>query len=225
MADYHGLSGLPVYYSWQAMQQRCNNPRNDNYIHYGARGITVCERWNSIHAFLEDMGHPPSGMSIGRIENDGNYEPGNCRWETQEQQNENTRRNRYVSWQGRTQIIKAWAQELDIEPRKISERLARGWSVERALTTPCPRGYERGRAFAAERAAVLWARNGRQYIQNSRERKEQQLKPQPKPRAHGRATPEVRARVFELRAQGLDCRAIAAQLPISKSTVATVLKG
>ena len=225
MAEYHGLTGLPIYERWQAMQQRCNNPKNIAYSDYGGRGITICERWNSIHAFLEDMGHPPAGMTLGRIDNDGNYEPTNCRWETQEQQNENTRRNRYVTWQGRTQIVKAWAQELDMSPRRIYDRLRRGWSVERTMTTPCPRGYERGRAEILARHQDTWAAHGQRYRRNAQARKSgQAVEPKPKPRAHGRVTPEVRARVFELRAQGLDCRAIAAQLPISKSTVATLLR-
>jgi hypothetical protein len=240
LAEYHGLTGLPVYGIWRAMHQRCRNPQNASYADYGGRGITICERWNHPIAFLADMGHPPEGMTLGRIDNDGNYEPSNCRWETQEQQNENTRRNRYVTWQGRTQTAKAWAKELDIEPRKISERLRRGWSVERALTTPCPRGYERGRAAALERAAELWAANGARYRRNRQARKEglpiEQVEHKPrlvkgkrgrskrKASSQGRCTAEVRARVLELRGEGMTCRAIAERLPISKSTVASLLR-
>jgi hypothetical protein len=163
--DYHGLSGLPVYQAWQSMQQRCNNPADPSYSDYGARGIQVCERWNSVHAFLEDLGHPPAGMSLGRINNDGNYEPTNCRWETQEQQNDNTRRNRHITWQGRTQTIKGWAAELDLEPKRISERIRRGWSVERALTTPTPLNYAEGRAQHNQRSRANWAVNGHRYRQ------------------------------------------------------------
>lgn len=159
----HGLSGLPIYRCWLAMHQRCNNPANPYYGRYGGRGIQVCQRWNSIHAVLEDMGHPPAGMSLGRIDNDGHYEPGNCRWETQEQQNENTCRNRFIEWQGRTQTVKAWAQELDLNPRQISERLRRGWTVERALTTPTPRGFEQGRRLHNEATKAWWAKNGKRY--------------------------------------------------------------
>ena len=145
------------------MHRRCYAPAEPCYPRYGGRGIRVCERWNSVHAFLEDMGHPPAGMSLGRINNDGHYEPGNCRWETQEQQNENTSRNRFITWRGRTQTVKAWAQELNIAPPRISERLRRGWSVDRALTTPCPTGYELGRAKHLAEARRQWAKNGARY--------------------------------------------------------------
>lgn len=163
--DFHGLSGLPVYSAWTSMHRRCYCVTDRHYGRYGGRGIRVCERWNSVHAFMEDMGHPPAGMTLGRINNDGNYEPGNCRWETQEQQNENTSRNRYIEWRGKTQTIKAWGQELNINPGRISERLRRGWSIERALTTPCPVGYEAGRLKHNNEARRQWARNGARYRQ------------------------------------------------------------
>ena len=153
------------------MHQRCSNKKDPGWKDYGARGIRVCERWNSIHNFLEDMGHPEPGQTLGRINNDGPYDPGNCRWETQEQQNENTRRNRYLTWGGRTQILKHWAKEYDLAPRRLSERLNRGWSVERALTTPCPQGYEAGRAKQCAEARALWAKNGNRYRANSATKK------------------------------------------------------
>jgi hypothetical protein len=212
------------------MHQRCNNPEHPNYSHYGGRGITVCERWNHPIAFLADMGHPPEGMSIDRIDNDGNYEPGNCRWATQEQQNENTRRARYVTWQGRTQTVKAWAKELDMSPRRIHDRLRRGWSVERTLTTPCPRGYELGRADTLARCKEAWAANGARYKRNTQARREglpvepRMVRAKRKVGAPGRCTAEVREKVLELRGAGLTCRAIAERVPISKSSVAAVLR-
>ncbi len=83
----------PLYSTWQNMRQRCVNPKHPAYSHYGERGVTVCERWsNSFKAFLEDMGEKPSPeLSIDRIDNDGNYEPGNCRWATKSQQMLNRR--------------------------------------------------------------------------------------------------------------------------------------
>lgn len=153
------------------MHGRCTNPSNPNYGHYGGRGIKVCVRWNDIHNFLVDMGHPEPGQSLGRIDNEGNYEPGNCRWETQEQQNENTRRNRFLTWDGRTQILKKWAEEYDLAPRRLSERLRRGWSLERALTTPCPQGYAKGRARHQQNSKEQWAKNGSRYRANTASRR------------------------------------------------------
>lgn len=82
----------PTYNSWRGMLARCGNPRNNRYINYGARGIVVCERWLRFENFLTDMGERPCGLSIDRIDNNGNYEPGNCRWATASQQTANQRK-------------------------------------------------------------------------------------------------------------------------------------
>jgi hypothetical protein len=81
-----------TYRCWQAMKSRCFNPRNKAWKHYGGRGITVCERWLVFENFLADMGERPPGKTLDRINNDGNYEPGNCRWATQSEQVNNSRR-------------------------------------------------------------------------------------------------------------------------------------
>lgn len=88
----------PLYHTWYGMKQRCNNPKDLKYRYWGARGITVCERWmNSFRAFVEDMGERPEGMTLDRIDNDGNYEPGNCRWATYFEQNRNQRPKKFAS--------------------------------------------------------------------------------------------------------------------------------
>ena len=131
----HAGSNTRLYRIWIGMRQRCSNPFNTSYDRYGGRGITVCERWeNSFEAFREDMGNPPSELhSIERIRNSKGYSPENCRWATNVEQQNNTRRNRLLTYDGMTLSIAQWARRLGIPPSTISRRL-RIHSIEKSLT-------------------------------------------------------------------------------------------
>jgi hypothetical protein len=128
-----------------AMVQRCCNPKHKNFRHYGGRGITVCDRWRTnFEVFLEDMGPRPSAKhSIERKDNNGNYEPGNCVWATQREQSRNKRTNRLVEFGGQTLCVEEWAAKLGLTSKAIHHRLDRGWSIDKALTTPLQRRAKR----------------------------------------------------------------------------------
>ena len=113
------------------MLQRC---RPGGHPDYGGRGIRVCDRWKSYEVFLQDVGRRPSPKhSLDRIDNEGNYEPGNVRWATIKEQNRNTRGNRSLTPAGRTQVLIEWAEETGIPAERIRGRLRCGWTVGQAL--------------------------------------------------------------------------------------------
>ena len=134
----HGMRKTRTHKSWTGMKDRCTNPKVRNYKNYGARGVTVCQRWmDSFEAFLSDVGECPEGMSIDRIDSCGNYEPGNCRWATPLTQGRNTRRNRILSHDGLSMCVSEWVEKTGIPSTTIRNRIDElGWSVERALTEP-----------------------------------------------------------------------------------------
>lgn len=125
-----------TYGIWSKMRQRCNNPNNPKYHRYGGRGIQVCDRWNSFANFLADMGERPTNRTLGRIDNDGPYSPDNCRWETIEQQANNTRTNRFITFAGMNKTVRQWEHHLGLPDDLIKNRLRYGWSERRAVTTP-----------------------------------------------------------------------------------------
>lgn len=135
------------------MIRRCGDPQMKGYANYGGRGITVCARWrDDFWAFVEDMGPRPTPQhSVERIENDGQYEPGNCRWATDGEQKLNTRRNRVITHKGITLPITAWARRAGIHPATLFWRLRKGIPVETALTAVPVRGHAVGQPSLGER--------------------------------------------------------------------------
>ncbi len=126
------------YQAWLDIKARCLNSNHESYKYYGGRGIKIRSRWKkSFKCFLQDIGKKPgNSFSIDRIDNNGNYQPGNCKWSTQKQQMRNTRSNYLVTYQGKTQCLTAWEQELNFPRQTFRDRINKGWSIEKSFETP-----------------------------------------------------------------------------------------
>jgi len=124
--------------SWETMRRRCVVPHASDYPNYGGRGIKVCNRWlDSFENFLADMGLRPEGTTLDRIDNNGDYEPTNCRWADDFQQQRNKRSNRILEFNGLRLTTTEWANRIGIKKSALRMRLdSSGWSIERALLTP-----------------------------------------------------------------------------------------
>lgn len=131
----HGMIKDVVYKTWCWMLGRCNNPNDKRFGDYGGRGIKVWEKWYQFENFYVDMGNRPDGCSLDRIDVNGNYEPGNCRWATQKEQSRNKRTNRLIEFNGDTKCLSEWAEMYGITNCTLRYRLESGWSIEKALTT------------------------------------------------------------------------------------------
>lgn len=134
----HGKARSPVYRHWSAMMQRCGNPNHTHFYTYGGRGITVHESWKTFEGFYAYMGDPLPGQTLDRIDNEKGYGPGNCRWVSRKEQANNRRTNVVLSYAGKALTISEWAGVTGISKWTINNRLKRGWSAERALTTSLP---------------------------------------------------------------------------------------
>lgn len=138
-AKTHGCSKDRLYNIWQGMKERCFNSNSSQYYLYGARGIVVCDEWkNSFTVFKEwalNNGYN-SQLTIDRIENDKGYSSSNCRWVSYKVQNRNKRTNIQITYNGKTQCLTEWAEEINISPKLLNARINKlGWSIEKALTT------------------------------------------------------------------------------------------
>lgn len=139
----HGLTRSPEHRSWLSMMTRClwSKPERADFALYQGKGITICERWKEFASFLAEMGPKPTVRhTLDRIDSDGNYEPGNCRWATSKEQARNwKRRNRRITFNGETLLLDEWAARIGLTRESLRDRLKTGWTIERALTTPCIR--------------------------------------------------------------------------------------
>lgn len=133
----HGMTGSPEYVSWTAAKRRCESVNSSDYQQYGGRGIKLCDRWHSFEAFYEDMGDKPTRRhSLDRIDVNGDYEPGNCRWATPKQQNRNRRNTIRLTANGKTQSLTAWAEELGWARVTLQKRYEAGWPDDLIVNTP-----------------------------------------------------------------------------------------
>jgi len=122
----HGMSKFPEYDLWCGMKQRCYYTAHKSYDKYGGRGIKVCDRWMSFENFYADMGNRPEGMTLDRIDIDGDYSPENCRWATYSEQMKNTKRTRFVEYNGLKLCLVDWAKKLNTSYQCLRDRSSMG---------------------------------------------------------------------------------------------------
>lgn len=151
----HGMTHTDTYHIWSSMKSRCHTPSHGLYKKYGARGITVCQRWlDGFENFLADMGPRPSGMSIDRIDGRLGYFPENCRWATAVEQNNNRRSVPLYSFNGMEKTVTQWADHLGISRHVLRNRIRAGWPLKAAFTTSVNKNLSRPKRAQAVRAAI-----------------------------------------------------------------------
>lgn len=143
----HNQRHTVLYSVWRGLRQRCNNPKHASYHNYGGRGITVCEEWDkSFQAFYdwsyangystENQKDEKLKLTIDRIDNNGNYEPSNCRWVDRKTQTRNMRTTRFITFNGQNKSVSEWCEIYGIKLQTFNTRIRNGWSIEEALTKP-----------------------------------------------------------------------------------------
>ena len=153
----HGMSLAAEYRTWTRIKVRCLSPKHDHWHNYGGRGITICPEWlNSFEAFFAHVGPRPSPKhSLDRIDNNGNYEPGNVRWATPKEQCRNTRVNQLLTYDGETLPLVEWSERYGLPQQTLRARIKSGWSVAKALNTPLITCKSRRSIAAVENPRVL----------------------------------------------------------------------
>lgn len=132
----HGQRKTRTYRIWTGMKSRCSNPNEMNFPRYGGRGIKVCERWLKFANFFADMGEAPEGLTLERKDNNGHYEPSNCKWATPTEQANNRRSNRRYIYNGTPYTVAELSRISGIKACALNSRLSRLWDINRAMTEP-----------------------------------------------------------------------------------------
>ena len=157
--EHHGMTNMPEYQAWRNVIGRTANPKAAGYCRYGGRGIKICKEWvESFTAFYEHVGPRPSPKhSLDRIDNNGNYEPGNVRWVTRKKQQQNLRTNFNITHNGETKCLREWARLSGVAKETIRRRILMGWTTKKALTPAekLPRGQHCYEAKSKEECARL----------------------------------------------------------------------
>lgn len=142
----HGMSGTPIYNTWKSMIDRCTKINYPGYKNYGAKGISICNKWLTFEGFYDDMGDRPPRKTLDRKENSRNYCKENCRWADPITQANNTSRNLFITYNNKTQTIAQWAKELNFNYYILKARLGKlHWSIEKSLTTEVMEAYSHAR--------------------------------------------------------------------------------
>lgn len=154
-----GRSLHPLYGTWFQMISRCENPNQNHYDRYGGRGIKVCDEWHDFWNFAkwsDSVGGRPKGYTLDRIDNDGNYEPSNCRWADWKTQTTNKSSNVFIEFRGQTKTLTEWAEHFNLHPHTLQERLKNGWNIERALTEKATENSH----YSRNKVLVQYDKNG-----------------------------------------------------------------
>ena len=167
MKRTHGKARTPIYILWQAIKQRCYNPRHTAFSRYGQRGIYVCERWHNFENFMNDIGERPPKYTLDRIDNNGPYSPENCRWATRKEQSNNRYVNVRITHEGLTLTATQWSERLGIQVNTLLARYHAGLPTEKVLSQTLMPNFSGlrlgGEANARRQQARTHCKRGHEY--------------------------------------------------------------